>query len=178
MRSIFHGIYGRTYFPDLLALNMAPADGGRMVPAFHVDRMISSRRERISTGTRQVELPDTALRAEYQNILRDSAEVRARALIASSYSPEQCFEMQHFFARHHSIMEWVSAYEDIALRLSGKPLFLGSLPVVGHAMTWSVFDTGYAPNLAPDPQAMKMIELFFTSLREKAALQSASENVN
>lgn len=88
-------------------------------------------------------------------------EMRITAQIVQYFPLERIAGIHHFMSQHHSIDEWVSFHNSIAIELMLKPLFVSVPPEVPHDMTYDVFASFYAPEMVQPPEVMMGMFQFF-----------------
>jgi hypothetical protein len=87
-------------------------------------------------------------------------QVRIELSIAKAFFPDELLALYDLIDRHHSLVEWTTIYDFIAMRLYNAPVFPGKLPSVEYDMTHSVF-ASYVENLWHDEAILRGVVLEF-----------------
>ncbi len=101
------------------------------------------------------------------HLLRQTMQVRTK--IVQHFSDEELFTIHAFLHAHHSLTEWISLFNDIAIQLELKPLFICEIPEVSHEMTYTVFLDAHAYMLPQNHKVMLSVLCFLNYLQERVA---------
>lgn len=149
---------------------MPPADGAPRLSEFthardlpdivsHVPRV--SHVSHKSTGPKLHPVP---LASKTLRLLQQTTRVRTK--IVQYFSDEELFTIHAFLHAHHSLTEWIAMFNDIAIQLELKPLFIGEVPEAPHEMTYGIFLDIHAHALTQNHMVLLSVMCFLNYIQE------------